>query len=274
MSSAILGTLPGGLPAEGGLRRDYAFRPADGALVLALSEVADAADSTPDAVSRALLAALARLGDAAPLRADVDALCVADRQFLMRALDVHLGHAGGWFDACCGHCAAHFDFRLDYAELPVKAAAPGFPYARVALGRRTLTLRVPTGADQIRVLREPPELRRDALLRMLEMRDAGTPSALPATLDEATVARCEAALEALVPEAVGGIAANCPECGQANTVRLDPYAVLGRSAAPLLADVHLLAWHYHWREADILALPAARRAHYLRLIDAARGMTQ
>ncbi|MCK7500249.1 MAG: hypothetical protein MZW92_65580 [Comamonadaceae bacterium] len=39
-------------------------------------------------------------------------------------------------------------------------------------------------------------------------------------------------------------------------------------------SVHRLAWHYHWSEAEILALPRGRRAHYLALIDAARGMSQ
>jgi len=272
MSATVLGPLPGGLPTEGGLVRNYAFHPADGRLVLALAEVADVAGSTPDAVSRALLATLSRLGDGTPSRDDVDALCVADRQFLMRALDIHLGHSGGWFDARCRHCAAGFDFRLDYADLPVKPAAPGFPYARVTIARRHLTLRVPTGADQIRILREPQ--RSDALLRLLEVREPGTASALPATLAEADIARCEAALEALVPEVICEVAASCPDCGATNAVRLDPYAVLGRSAAPLLTEVHRLAWHYHWSEAEILALPAGRRAHYLRLIDAARGMTQ
>ena len=51
-------------------------------------------------------------------------------------------------------------------------------------------------------------------------------------------------------------------------------AVGTRSPASLLADVHRLAWHYHWSEAEILALPRGRRAHYLALIDAARGMSQ
>lgn len=274
MSSTILGPLPGGLPVEGRLVRTYAFRPADGRLVLALAELVDVADSIPDAVSRALHVALSRLGDTTPTREDVDGLCVADRQFLMRALDVHLGHTGGWFDARCRQCAADFDFHLDYADLPVKPAAAGFPYARITIARHHLTLRVPTGADQVCILREPDEHRRSALLRRLEVRDPGTASALPATLAEADIACCEAALDALAPEVVCEVAASCPECGAANAVRLDPYAALGRSAAPLLTEVHRLAWHYHWSEAEILALPSGRRAHYLRLIDAARGMTQ
>jgi len=38
--------------------------------------------------------------------------------------------------------------------------------------------------------------------------------------------------------------------------------------------VHTLAWYYHWSEAEILALPRARRQLYLSRIDRARGMTR
>jgi hypothetical protein len=37
---------------------------------------------------------------------------------------------------------------------------------------------------------------------------------------------------------------------------------LRNQAAFLYEDVHLLAQCYHWTEADILALPRHRRAHY------------
>jgi hypothetical protein len=33
-----------------------------------------------------------------------------------------------------------------------------------------------------------------------------------------------------------------------------------------LHDVHILALHYHWSEADILRMPERRRAHYLALL--------
>jgi hypothetical protein len=266
--------LPGGLPGRDGLRRGYAFRRADGALEIALADAVAEAAITPDAVSRVLLASLAELGGEAPSRAAVDALCVADRQFLMRALEAHLGSSGGWFDARCGKCGAAFDFRLDPCALPVKPAGEGFPLARLRLGRKPLTLRVPTGADQIRVLQAPQPRRREVLLRTLEVVDAGAASALPDTLKPEHFERCEAALEAEAPELATRVAAACPECGHANAVGIDPYGALARSPAALLGEVHRLAWHYHWSEAEILALPRSRRAHYLALIDAARGMSQ
>ncbi len=266
--------LPGGLPAQGRLRRDFAFRPADGRLELALAEAADAAASTPDAVSRALTASLATLAGAPASRERVDALCVADRQYLMRRLAALLGRGAGWYDAHCGCCGAGFDFRLDAAGLPAKPAGPGFPLARLRLGRRTLALRVPTGADQIAVLGLPSAARREALLRALELRAGGAPSALPQRLEARHFARCEAALEAEAPELACRVQADCPECGHTNQVDIDPYGILAHDPDRTLQDVHRLAWHYHWAEADILALPLARRARYLSLIDAARGMTQ
>jgi hypothetical protein len=62
----------------------------------------------------------------------------------------------------------------------------------------------------------------------------------------------------------------CAACGEAWTEPLDVVsffvAELDVVARNLLAEVHLLARAYGWREADALALPARRRAAYLELI--------
>ncbi|MCB1887877.1 MAG: hypothetical protein KDH20_09745 [Rhodocyclaceae bacterium] len=263
--------LPGGLIEDGVLRRDFAFLPVDGRLELALADALDAATSTPAAVTGALQASLATLAGRAPERHRVDALCVADRQFLMRRLAALLGRHSGWYAATCVACKARFDFPLDPALLPFKPAGDGFPTARLTLGRRRLQLRVPTGADQIRVLGLPPEGRREALLRGLVEGDAG---ALPAELAPRHIDRCEAALEAVAPELACEVVADCPECGQRNQVEIDPYGALAHDPDLTLQEVHRLAWHYHWSEAEILAMPRGRRARYLELIDAARGMSQ
>jgi hypothetical protein len=69
------------------------------------------------------------------------------------------------------------------------------------------------------------------------------------------------------------LASVCPACGASHPVALDPYLVTRRSPRELYDEVHLLAWHYHWSEAEILALPRDRRQLYLRRIDRARGLT-
>ena len=38
------------------------------------------------------------------------------------------------------------------------------------------------------------------------------------------------------------------------------------SAGGLYEEVHDLAYHYHWREQDILELPRAKRRRYLALL--------
>ena len=257
--------LPGGLVEDGVRRRDWVFRPLSGALELALAEVAEEAGNTPRAVTRALALALDRLAGAAATPPRVADLCVADRQFLMRELERHFGYSGGWFQAKCGQCGVPFDFHLDYAELPVREAGEGYPQARVELNGRPLRLRLPTGADQEILADLPEEAARSWLLRQLAIGEASPQS-------PAAVATAEAALESIAPGIVLRLQTTCPECGGGNEVELDPYRVLARGSDPLLQEIHLIAAHYHWSEAEILDLPRSRRQRYLQMIDRARGL--
>jgi hypothetical protein len=63
----------------------------------------------------------------------------------------------------------------------------------------------------------------------------------------------------------------CPACGAGNEISIDLEAValarLERRRSCLLHEIHALASRYGWTEAEILALPPARRAHYLALIE-------
>lgn len=278
--------LPGGLLEDGALQRAFAFRPVDGALELALSDATAQASSTPDAVTRVLTAALARIGERPATVARVEALCVADRQYLMRALQTYLKRDPDWLSATCGHCAAKFDLRVDVAALPVTPAGPGFPFASVKARGRDWRARLPTGADQIWLAQQPAEdLPRRLAARLLvdgrkeggrkegddEALDEAAVSQVGAALDEAVIAQLDAALDAVAPAVVLQLAATCPECGKPNSVALEPYGALVRSTEHLLADVHRLASHYHWSEADILSLPLERRRAYLDLIERARG---
>lgn len=69
-----------------------------------------------------------------------------------------------------------------------------------------------------------------------------------------------------------GLAVACPHCRLTIEIEIDPMALLVRElrlgGARLLAEVHCLAFHYGWSEAEILALPRARRWRYLELIAA------
>lgn len=259
--------LPGGLWEGDARRRDWAFRPVSGELELAVAEAGETSATMPLAVTRALVLALRHLAGDTPNETRVADLCVADRQFLMRELDRHLGSEGGWFEADCPQCGQRFDFEVAYAELPVQEAGPGFPFAQVDLQGRRFRFRLPTGADQ-QGLTAQPEARAQAWLLGRLMLDGESPE-IPG---QDLIAAAEGALESVAPGIVSKVQAACPSCGTVNEVELDPYRVLSRRTDSLLQEVHQIALHYHWSEAEILRLPRPRRLRYLRLIDRSRGM--
>jgi hypothetical protein len=249
--------LPGGIVRDGERRRDFAFRPVDGALEAALAEAA-AASSMPKAVTSVLAAALAELGGEPVGEETVRNLPVGDRQFLVRQLSVYLGHDPVWLTAVCRACGESFDFEVRQADLPVKEAGESFPFAEAG----GLRLRVPTGADQEAIAGFSDERAVRALFERCRLGGDGD------------LAAAEAALEEASPEVALAALASCPACGASNEVSVDPYLGLPAHSEELFAEVHSLALNYHWSEAEILALPRARRQLYLRLIDRSRGLVQ
>lgn len=261
-------SLPGGLWQEGQRHRGFRFHPVDGALELALSDLVASTASTPAVVTAALSLALAELAGGEPTPERVRQLCVADRQFLMRWLGMHLGERESWLNAACHRCGESFDFYLDYRSLPVAEADDHFPEVAVALERGTWRFRLPNGDDQ-EALSQSGEWDPLALLERCLLE--------PGPISHLVPAECEAidrALEEATPGVVTEVQARCPHCGRDNQVALNPYGFIGRPPDHLLTEVHQLAVHYHWSEREILALPRARRSAYLRLIDRARGMVQ
>ncbi|MEA2563883.1 MAG: hypothetical protein QOH06_5387 [Acidobacteriota bacterium] len=249
--------LPGGIVRDGERRRSFGFRPVDGALEAALAEAA-AASSMPKAVTSVLAAALAELGGEPVAEETVRNLPVGDRQFLVRQLSVYLGHDPVWLTATCRACGESFDFEVRQADLPVKEAGESFPYAEAG----GLRLRVPTGADQEAIAGLSDERAVRALFERCRIEGDGDRAA------------AEAALEEVSPEVALAALASCPACGASNEVAVDPYLGLPAHSEELFAEVHCLASSYHWSEAEILALPRARRQLYLRLIDRSRGLVQ
>ena len=90
-------------------------------------------------------------------------------------------------------------------------------------------------------------------------------------MDGAARARIDEALETLDPQADLAFTLNCVACGRQDTAQLDTAALLWDEitarAGALMNEVHSLAGAYGWSEAQILALPAVRRAHYLALVE-------
>ncbi|MFK7868726.1 MAG: hypothetical protein AB8B58_05745 [Roseobacter sp.] len=259
-------SLPGGIETDGALRTDVVLRPMSGAVEMALAEVTRSSASQPAKVSRFLAETLLEVGGQPCDENVAGQLCVADRQYLVRQVGVSMGRDLIWLTGTCNACGESFDVPVEQSALPTKKASSDFPAVEVRLADRSVTVRSPTGSDQHAISHLPVDKARDILLRRL----AGLEGEADVSSDEE--AQIESAIEALSPEVTTEIGSACPACAAEQRIAVDPYAALAGHGGDILQDVHVLASKYHWPEADILALPRARRKAYLAMIDAARGI--
>jgi len=260
--------LPGGLLRGGELRRRVRMREPDGALELMITEASRRAGSFYDSISCVLGALVGDLeGEAFGYEAAQE-LCIADRQFLMHRATALLGMAHRWISTVCEGCHTRFDLEVDFDTLPVGEAGTGFPFTMVQIDAGLVVLRVPTGADEVAIDAEIDGARAEHVL----VQRCLVKGELPEALSSDDLARIDAALDAVSPWVVTELAATCPACGATHPETLDPYVVMRRSPDELFDEVHALAWHYHWSEAEILALPRYRRQCYLARIDRAVGL--
>jgi hypothetical protein len=269
--------LPGGVWTEGELRRDFAFRPMQGHVELVISESNAGLEATPLRVTSILHAALEDLGGKPPREQDIWALSVGDRQFLMRQLALKLGKDEKWFSADCSACHETFDFPIRQSELPVKDAGEGFPYVSVKTSIGDVRLHVPTGHDQAEIPQDvsTDEARLWLLQHCVEKGSGKHGESLSLSdLSDDELLRIEQAMEEVAPEIGVIVESECPVCGRANRIYLDPYAPVFDLKSQLFSQIHILAATYHWSQKEILDLPVARRLTYLSLIDQARGMVE
>jgi hypothetical protein len=162
-------------------------------------------------------------------------------------------------------CHAHVDITFSigaYLEHHLPATPPGVLPAGdegwYRLPDDAVEFRLPRAADQLAIAREPvPE---EALLRICVR---------PAGISENARRRVEEAMEAMAPSLYSDVEGTCPECGATVDASFDPVQYTLRElrdqAASIYEEVCSIAHHCHWSEAEILELPAARRARYAEL---------
>ncbi len=157
-----------------------------------------------------------------------------------------------------------------------------------AEGTEQVSFRLPTGADQEAVAaaagRDPEAAARDLAERCLAGVtsrgdvDGGADSATT-SLSPTVVEQLSHRMAELDPQAEIRIDVECPECGAPSHTLLDTFAYIcaetRRSLARLRQEIHLLAFHYHWSEREILAMTGTRRRayveHLVRALEAQRA---
>lgn len=97
----------------------------------------------------------------------------------------------------------------------------------------------------------------------------------PPELPPRLLARVGRVLGLLAPSLADVVQGACAECGATVSVYFDPqeFALreLTRESAYVYDEIHLLASRYHWTEAEIMAMPRARRMQYAAKIERDEG---
>jgi hypothetical protein len=179
----------------------------------------------------------------------------------------------------CPQCAGELAFEVNTQQLQAMpdATPHGDDGYEVTLGQEQVRFRAPRGQD-LSALASLAAQAPDAWARALfercvlqaRVNDADVaPAALSAQMQVAVASQ----IDALEPLASLAFELDCPSCHHHFAAPLDlaavTFAELRHRAENVLADVAALANAYGWREADVLALSATRRAAYLQLASSA-----
>jgi hypothetical protein len=184
----------------------------------------------------------------------------------------------------CPACDEPLQTRFSTADLlgprndpePDLGAFAGEAAGSLSCGGFELSYRLPCSDDLLAVADaqyDDPQLAAQALLDrcVLGARREGSPAATQ-QLPPAVIDRLQQEMALRDPGADATVALACPACGHAFERRFDTGAYLWDElddwAQRTLAEVHQLARAYGWSEPQILALSAARRAHYIALVQA------
>ncbi|HMQ29945.1 MAG TPA: hypothetical protein PKD53_04420 [Chloroflexaceae bacterium] len=262
----LLVELPGGLALEDGrCLRAAVLRPLTGRAEDWLARHRGAPSAL--AVTRVLGLCLARLDELPGGPELARRLLVGDREFLMLRLRERTLGATIQAVFSCPACAAKMDVDLRADAVQVEPRPQTAASFSLELGQpgaeRSVRFRLPTGADQEAALGAGAGAA-EALFTRCLLDDGGAP--LSDDEREAVIG----AMEALAPQLDLELELACPECGDGFVTPFDTTAFflseLRGGGRQLLAEVHHLALHYHWSEAEILGLTRERRRAYLALL--------
>jgi hypothetical protein len=214
----------------------------------------------------------------------VRSLVAGDREaILLQLRRLTLGdNFSGTFRCPGPACAEPLELELKVSDLllpPCPHPAPR--YARTIAHEGAtfeVRFRLPTAGDQEDVAEvarvDVRAAARVVLERCVEAFCAGQPIA-PAELPPPVLEQVTAAMEELDSQAILEFDLTCPACAGSFSAQFDAGDFLLRELDQrvdrVLREVHVLAVHYHWSEAAILAMPRARRQRYLDLIASATG---
>jgi hypothetical protein len=284
-------TLPGGYrDPEGELHRLAELVPLSGREECLLTQPGQ----TPAALVTEILAGCVRqLGTVSPLTPELArGLLVADRQYLLLKLrEATFGDRVETTVRCpWPQCGAKVDVDFSLADVPIKEAAEPGPLHTLELSpeatletsdgerHREIVFRLPVGADQEELSPRlaPGGGEAEALTLLLErcIRSIGPYEEpgfdLISQLSPSARSEIERRMEEVAPAVSLTMEATCPECGREFGIPFELqdffFGELTISQDLLSREVHYLAYHYHWAEAEILEMPRDKRRRYIEVL--------
>jgi hypothetical protein len=291
MNDASICTLPGGyLDPEGRLHRLVELAPLSGRDEELLTRPGRPA---AELVTEVLSGCLRRVGTIAPVAREVARdLLVGDRQYLL--LKLREATFGGRIEATVRcpwpGCGAKVDVDFAVADVPVAPLAEPGPLYALELPpeaafeaedgsrHREVGFRLPTGADQeaLAAALDGPGDEAEALALLLErcVRSIGPFDPAGGERVRGLSARArleiERRMEELAPAVELTMEARCPECERQFWLPFELqdffFGELRIGQDLLYRELHYLAYHYHWSEAEILGMPREKRRRYIEIL--------
>lgn len=282
--------LPGGLVDETGrVHREAELRPLTGRDEELLATVGEGA-SPAALVTEVLSRAVARIGDVRPVTEEVARrLLVADRHYLLLKLrEATFGdRVEGTLTCPWKGCGARVDIDFSLADVPITRRDEIAATYRLRLspaaaveeqdGRRCrwIGFRLPNGGDQEVVAPHLAGGGARALTLLLERcvteaETAGELADFVARLSPRARQEIEREMEARAPAVGLEMDVECRDCGRPFTAPFQLqdffFGELRTSRDLLYRQVHYLAYHYHWSEAEILEMPRDKRRGYIEIL--------
>jgi len=282
--------LPGGYhDPQGALHREVELAPLSGREEELLADCESSTRTT--FLTMLLRRCMRRLGTMSPISEDVvRGLLIADCHYLVLKLREATFGAQVQATVQCPWeaCREKVDIDFSLQDIPVHESEEKGPlYTRelspdAALRGeqgeqyREVVFRLPNSEDQeaISPVVEEDEAKALALLltrcicRLGPLHAPGP--AVIHRLSPLARAEIERHMAEAAPQVDLTLAVHCPECGREFAV---PFDLLGfllgeckTSRELLYREVHYLAYHYHWSEQDIMALPREKRRKYIALL--------
>jgi len=282
VDGAVAITLPGGCWLDDAYHREVRLRPISGGDEDFLLDAGNLL--LPAHRATALLArCLESLGPAGPLTAEtVRSLTVGDREALLLHLRrLTLGERlQGVVDCPTSDCGEKMDLDLKVGDLllpPYEECRRSYEAEVADNGSDySVRFRLPNGADQedaAVVARTDPQAAAELLLHRCVESVTGENGEPVETLPPMVADQISDLMSELDPQAELTLSLTCPACDHTFLAPFDAASYLFREldgrVKRLYREVHLLAFYYHWSEAEIIDMPDRKRRLYLELLEEA-----